>query len=70
MEFGVEKYEVLTMKKRKMIDSDGIALPNKATMKGLQEDDSWKYLGEIQAEGMKHHEMNEKIKTEYYRRVR
>ena len=44
MEFGVEKCAVLTMKKGKMANSDGIALPNK-TMKGLEEGDSYKYLG-------------------------
>ena len=70
MEFGVEKCLVLTMKKGKMINSDGIVLPNKRTMKGLKEGDSYKYLGVIQAYGMKHHEMKEKVKTEYYRRVR
>ena len=38
MEFGVEKCAVLTMKKGKMANSDGIALPNKTTMKGLKKD--------------------------------
>ena len=38
-----------------MTNSDGIALPNKATMKGLKEDDSYKYLEVIRADGMKHH---------------
>ena len=70
MEFGVEKCAVLTMKKGKMANSDGIALPNKTTMKGLKESDSYKYLGVIQADGMKHHEMKEKVQTEYYRRVK
>ena len=37
MEFGEEKSAVLTMKKGKMANSDGIALPNKVTMKGLKE---------------------------------
>ena len=58
------------MKKGKMADSDGIALPNKTTMKGRKEDDSYQYLGVIQAGGMKHKEMKEKVKTEYYIRVR
>ena len=49
MEFGVEKYAVLTMKKGKMANGDGIAIPNKTTMKGLKEGDSYKYLGVIQA---------------------
>ena len=63
MEFGVEKCAVLTMKKGKMANSDGIALPNKTAMKGLKEGGSYKYLAVIQADGMKHHEMKEKVKT-------
>ena len=69
MKFGVEKCAVLAMKNGKMAKSDGTALPNKTTMKGLKQDDSYKYLGVIQADRMKHHEMLEKVKTEYYRRV-
>ena len=70
MEFGVNKCAVLPLKKEKMANSDGITLLNKTTMKGLKEGDSYKYVGVIQADGMKHHEMKEKVKTEYYRRVR
>ena len=55
------------MKEGKMSNSDGIALPNKTTMKGLKVGDSYKYLGVIQVDGTKHHEMKEKVKTEYYR---
>ena len=36
MKFGVEKCAVLTMKKGKMANSDGITLPNKITIKGLK----------------------------------
>ena len=53
-----------------MVNSDGIALPNKTTVKGLKEGDSYKYLGVIQADETKHHETKEKVKTEYYSRVR
>ena len=42
MEFGAEKCAVLTMKKEKMADSDGIVLSNKTTIKGLKEGDSYK----------------------------
>ena len=70
MEFGVEKCAVLTMKEEKMTNSDGIVLPNKTTIKGLKEGDSYKYLGVIQADGMEHHDMKEKVKTQYYRQVR
>ena len=58
------------MKKGKMAKSDGIALLNKTTMKVLKEGDTYKYLGVIQADGTKHHEMKEKVKTKYYKRVR
>ena len=40
MDVGVEKYTVLTMKKRKMINIDEIALTNKTVMKGLKEGDT------------------------------
>ena len=66
IEIGVGKCAVLTMKKGNMANSDRIALPNKATMKGLKEGGSCKYLGLIQADGIIHHEMKEKIKTEHY----
>ena len=58
------------MKIGNMVNSDGIALPNKTTVKGLKEGDSYKYLGVIQADETKHHETKEKVKTEYYSRVR
>ena len=67
MDFGMEKCAVLTMKKRNMANSDRIVLPNKTTMKGLKEGDSYKYLGVIQVDGTKHHEMKEKVKMGYYR---
>ena len=51
MEFGVEKRAVLTMKKRKMANSDGLALSNKTTINGLKEGDSYKYLEVRQADG-------------------
>ena len=71
MEFGVEKYAVLTTDKGEIVNSDCTALPNKTTMKGLEEGDSYKYLGIIQADIWNGtHEVKEKVKAEYYRRVR
>ena len=67
MEFGVEKYAVLSLKKGKMANSDGIALLKKKTMKGLRGGDSYKYLRVIQADGMKHYEMKDKVKTGHHR---
>ena len=45
-----------------MANSDRIALHNK-TMKGLKEGDSYWNIGVIQAAGIKHQEMKEKVKT-------
>ena len=49
MELGVVKCAVLTMERGMMSSSDRIALPNKTTLKGTKEGDSYKYLGVIQA---------------------
>ena len=68
MKFWVERFAALTMKKRKMANSDGTALPNKTTMQWLKVSDICKYLGVIQADGVKYHEIKENAKTE--RRVR
>ena len=57
------------MKKGKMANSDGIVLPNKTTMKGLKEGDSYKYLRVILPDGTKHHEMKDKVETGYYKRL-
>ena len=64
MEFEETECVALTMKKRKMFNSDEIALPSKKTMKGLKKGDSYKYLRVIREDGMKYHEMKEKVKTE------
>ena len=61
----MEKCTVLTTKKGKIVNSDGIVLRNKITMKGLNKSDSYKYLGIIQANRIKHLKMKEKVKTEY-----
>lgn len=43
IEFGVEKCDVLTTKKRKKVKGDGKAL-NETTTKYLEGSDSYKYL--------------------------
>ena len=43
IEFGVEKCDVLTTKKRKKVNGDGVAL-NETTTKHLEGSDSYKYL--------------------------
>ena len=48
----------------------GIKLPDEQTIKGLNEGDTYKYLGILQADKVKYDEMKDKVKTEYKRRVR
>ena len=44
IEFGVEKCDVLTTKKRKKVNGDGIALTSETTTEHLEGSDSYKYL--------------------------
>ena len=70
MEFPATKCALLIMKKGKMVNSDKIALPNETTIKGLKQSNSYNYLKVIRAYRMKHHEMKENAKIEYYKQVR
>ena len=64
MEFGV-----LTMKRGKLVKSEGISMPDEKMIKNIEED-GYKYLGILEADGVKHEEMKDQIKKEYIRRVR
>ena len=70
MEFGIEKCAVLVMKRGKVVKSEGIKLPDYKTIQGLKDGDSYKYLGILEADRIKHEEMKETVTKEYKRRVR
>ena len=50
MEFGIEKCAMLVMEKGKIVKSVGIELPNDKVIKSLQESESYKYLGILEAD--------------------
>ena len=50
MEFGIEKCATLVMEKGKIVKSVGIELPDGRVMKSLQEGESYKYLGILEAD--------------------
>ena len=50
MEFGIEKSAMLVMGKGKIVKSVGIELPNGKVIKSLQEGESYKYLGILEAD--------------------
>ena len=50
MEFGIEKCAILVMEKGKTVKSVGIELPDGKIIKSLQEGESYKYFGILEAD--------------------
>ena len=70
MEFGIEKYALFVMKSGKRHLTDGIELPNQDKFRTLAENETYKYLGILEADTIKQVEMKNKIQKEYLRRTR
>ena len=69
MEFGLKICEVVILKKGKLIKFDGIHLPNQEIMKEVDEN-GYTYLGILELNEIKEHEMKTKVIAEYKRRLR
>ena len=69
MEFGMEKCAILVTKAGQKIESEGLELPDQTIMREADEK-GYKYLGVLEATGIKNKEMKEMVKKEYYRRVK
>ena len=69
MQFGIEKYGVIIMKRGKMVICDEIELPHGEKMKGVNEE-GYEHLGIVELDGMKEKEMNERFTKEYKRRIK
>ena len=70
MAFGIEKCAMLVMKSGKQHNTDGIELPNQDKIKTLGKNETYKYLGILEADTIKQVEMNDKIQKEYLKRTR
>ena len=70
MEFGMEKCAMLVMKSGKRHMTDGIELPNQEKIRTLGENETYKYLGILEADTIKQVEMKNNIQKEYLRRTR
>ena len=70
MGFGIEKHFMLVMKSGKRHLTDGMKLPNQDKIRTLGENETYKYLGILEADTIKQVEMKEKIQKEYLRRTR
>ena len=70
MEFGIEKCALLVMKSGQRHLTDGIELTNQDKIRTLAENETYKYLGILEADTIKQVEMKNKIQKEYLRRNR
>ena len=70
MEFGVEKCAMLVMEKGKIVKSVDIELPDVKVIKALQEGESYKYLGILEADKFLEEKNKLNISKEYIRRIR
>ena len=50
--------------------SESIQLPNDKVIKSLEDGESYGYFGVLEADEVMVNEMKDKVKREYYRRVR
>ena len=69
MEFGLKKCGVVILKKGKLVRFDGIHLPNQEIIKEVNEN-GYTYLGILELDEIKEHEMKNKVTAEYKRRLR
>ena len=70
MEFVIKKCAMLVMKSGKRHMTDGMELPNEDKIKMLGENETYKYLGILEADTIKQVQMKDKIRKEYLRRTR
>ena len=70
MNLGLDNCATAEFKQDKLTKTTSIILDEETVVKELQQEDSYKYLGMNEAEGIQHATTKEKIRKEYYRRVR
>lgn len=68
MEFCSDRCAILIMKRRKQVQAESVELPDDKTIRSLKEDESYEYLGVLEADDLNRSEMKERIKKEYKRR--
>ena len=67
MEFSIEKCAMLVMKQHM---TDGMEQPNHDKIRTLGENETYKYMGLLEADTIKQVQMKDKIRKEYLRRTR
>ena len=70
MEFGLDKCAKATFKKGTLTKTTDLQLDHNTKIKELEQEATYKYLGVNEGDGIQHSHMKEKIRKEYYRRIR
>ena len=70
MKFGLDKCAKATFIKGKLTKTSNIVLNQNTAIKELDQERTYKYLGINEGDGIQHSKMKEKIRKEYYRRMR
>ena len=70
MQFGLSKCAKATFKRGKLVSATNIHLDLNTTIRELEQNDTYKYLGIDEGDGIQHSLMKERLRKEYYRRVR
>ena len=65
MEFGIEKFAMLVLEKGKIVKSVGVELPDHKVTKSLQEGESYKYFGVLEADKCLEEKMRLNVLKEY-----
>ena len=70
MQFGLDKCAKASFKKGKLTKTTHIEQDDKSIIQELDPDGAYKYLGIFESNDIKHATMKEKVRKEYYRRVK
>ncbi|XP_031559231.1 uncharacterized protein LOC116295530 [Actinia tenebrosa] len=70
MKFGLAKCVKATFKKGKLTKKSNIQIDIDTVIKELDQEKTYKYLGIDESDGIQHSNMKEKVRKEYYRRLR
>lgn len=70
MEFGLDKCAKATFQRGQLANSSNIELNVNTVIQELEQEGTYKYLGVNEGDGIQHSQMKEKIRKEYYRRIR
>ena len=70
IQFGISKCAMIETKRGKVVQNEGIELPNGETIKSLEDKKRCKYLGVLQFDSVESKEMKDMITREYYQRIK